>query len=427
MKGKGCNVLIFKITGWCFLCTFFMAEVFSQEYSLRFLASGSSSSPDIDRVVIPLDNPERPVDVVFDFTIEFWMKALPGDNTAGGCNPNEWYFGHVIIDRDVFDDGDYGDYGIVLCNRRIVAGVQRGNLGHGGVVGNTIVDDGNWHHIAVTRQASTGGIWLYVDGILDGSDLSSPSTGNISYRNGRPTGYPDDPTLVFGAEKHDYPGSLYYKGKLDEFRLSNTIRYTGNFSPPTGPFSTDVNTVALYPFNEGSGTVLTDVSGAAGGPSNGIILYGGTPVGPVWSFDSPFFPAFEVTNTNNLGNGSLRQTIQDAPPGSVIVFAPHLQGSIIQLTTPISIHKTLTIRDLNTSTVVVESGGSGPVFQVQSTGQVTLRHFRIRSGNGSSGRAIQNEGTLVLHDMLIDDLVPGAGSSILNTGNLQIAGQVIVE
>lgn len=133
------------------------------------------------------------------------MKAKSGDNNANGCNPNEWYFGNVIIDRDVFGDGDYGDYGIVLCNRRIVVGVQRSNLAHGGVVGNTIVDDAQWHHIAVTRQASSGGVWLYVDGILDASSNSSASSGNISYRNGRSTIYPDDPTLVFGAENMIIP------------------------------------------------------------------------------------------------------------------------------------------------------------------------------------------------------------------------------
>ena len=81
---------------------------YSQSYSLRFLASGNDVNTDIDRVVIPLDNPEKPVDVGMDFTIEFWMKAFPGDNIAAGCVPDQWYYGNVIIDRDVFGDGDYG-------------------------------------------------------------------------------------------------------------------------------------------------------------------------------------------------------------------------------------------------------------------------------------------------------------------------------
>ncbi len=400
----------------------------SQEYSLKFLASGSDINPDIDRIVIPLGNPGKPVNVASDFTVEFWMKAISGDNNANGCNPNEWYFGNVIIDRDVFGDGDYGDYGIVLCNRRIVVGVQRGNLMHGGVVGNTIVDDAQWHHIAVTRQASSGGVWLYVDGILDASNNSSASSGNISYRNGRSTIYPDDPTLVFGAEKHDYPGSLYYKGMLDEFRISNNIRYTSNFTPPNQPFFTDANTMALYHFNEGSGTILTDVSGASGGPSHGTIQYGGNPLGPVWSYDSPFHPVLEVTNTADSGPGSLRQVIADAPTGSTIVFSPSLQNPDIDLASPIVINKSLTIKDLNTQSIRVKTGSTGPVFRIENTTSlVVLSSFEIRSGNGMNARCIDNQGNLRLENMLIEDMSPGTGSCILNTGHLDIFGGVIID
>jgi len=400
----------------------------SQEYSLRFLGSGNSTNPDVDRIVIPLGNPEKPVNVSMDFTLEFWMKANPGDNQADFCNPNEWYFGNVIIDRDVFGDGDHGDYGIVLCNRRIVAGVQRANLMHGGVVGNSIVDDGVWHHVAVTRQASSGGVWLYIDGILDAGSSTGASTGDISYNVGRNSMYPDDPTLVFGAEKHDYPGSLYYKGKLDEFRLSANIRYTSNFTPSHQPFITDANTMALYHFNEGNGTMLHDVSGAVGGPSHGIIQYGGNPVGPVWSYDSPFHPAYEVTNTADLGEGSLRQIIADAQPGTTIVFSPLLQNLTINLNTPVIINKNLTIKDFNIPSIKIQATASGPVFHTGiAASQVLMRSFKIMSGNGPNARCIQNEGTLRLENMVVEDLVSGMGSCILNTGSLEIHGNVIVD
>jgi hypothetical protein len=47
------------------------------DFSLRFYGTGRDG---VDRVMIPLDAPPRPVDVGGDFTIEFWLKALPGDN-----------------------------------------------------------------------------------------------------------------------------------------------------------------------------------------------------------------------------------------------------------------------------------------------------------------------------------------------------------
>ncbi|MCA9670843.1 MAG: hypothetical protein KC503_34840, partial [Myxococcales bacterium] len=49
------------------------------------------------------------------------------------------------------------------------------------------------------------------------------------------------------------------------------------------------NTAALYHFDEGQGDVIGDSSGAAGGPSDGVRRFGGTPAGPLWSSETPFF------------------------------------------------------------------------------------------------------------------------------------------
>ena len=395
---------------------------------MQVLASGSTTNPDIDRVVIPIGNTGKPVNVAMDFTVEFWMKTKSRNKNANGCNPNEWYFGNVIIDRDVFGDGEYGDYGIVLCNRRIVVGVQRNNPGYGGMGGNTIVDDGVWHHIAVTRQASSGGVWLNIDDILDASSSSSLSTGDICYKVGRSTMYPHDPTLVFGAQKHDYQSFLYFKGKLDECRISNIKRYTSSFTPPIQAFISDASTFALYYFNDGSGTTLTDVSGASGGPSHGTIQYSGNPSGPTWSYDSPFHPALEVTNTADTRPGTLRQIISEAPSGSLIVFSPSLQNLTVNLNSSIAINKALIVEDKNTASITVHANGAGPVFLVEATASsVVLKSFKIRSCHGTNGRCIHNQGTLRLENMLIEDLTPGNGSCILNTGNLEIVGSVVVD
>ncbi|MCX8080032.1 MAG: LamG domain-containing protein [Bacteroidia bacterium] len=258
----------------------------SQNYCMRFYGHGTG---DIDRVKIPIDAPEKPADIgSTDFTIEFEMRALLSDNPKGGNAQaganDDWTLGHVIIDRDIFGPGDFGDFGISLCNGKIAFGVNNGSNSRT-IIGNTNVANNQWHHIAVTRQASNGTIRLYVDGNLDASFTNGPA-GNISYRNGRSTSWPNDPYLVLGAEKHDYDNNNYpsYNGHIDELRISNIIRYSGNsFVVPAMPFNTDANTVALYHFDEGSGTVLLDASGFSGGPSNGQVKFGGTPpAGPVW-------------------------------------------------------------------------------------------------------------------------------------------------
>ena len=173
-------------------------------------------------------------------------------------------------------------------------GVSGNGTGDRTVCGTAGVLDGLWHHVAVQRRRSDGWMWLFVDGALQ-SQADGPD-GDVSYPDdGVPGSYcggpctNSDPFLVIAAEKHD-AGAAFpsYSGWVDEVRLSTVIRYTANFTRPTQPFTTDAATAALYHFDEGSGTTLTDSSGAAGGPSPGVIKYGGAPFGPVWSTDTPF-------------------------------------------------------------------------------------------------------------------------------------------
>lgn len=258
--------------------------------SLRFHGHGTGF---IDRVLIPIDAPARPIDVGGDFTLEWWMQADLADNGSGACSPgnDNWITGNVVLDRDVFFDGDHGDYGVSLHGGVIAFGVHNGATG-AGICGSTIVADGAWHHVAVTRDATSGALAIWVDGALDGSGAGP--TGNVSYRDGRATGFTYDPYLVLGAEKHD-AGSSYpsYSGFLDELRVSTVVRYTGAFTPPATPFAADADTAGLFHFDEGpvgacTGTVVDD-SGAAGGPSNGSCAYGGSGTsGPEYAADTPF-------------------------------------------------------------------------------------------------------------------------------------------
>jgi hypothetical protein len=418
--------LLLKILNCIFIC---VSTLTAQEYSLRFLGTNNNNQgpTDVDRVKIPLDNPHRPVDVgASDFTVEFWIKANPDENQAGGCTPAEWYFGNIIIDRDIFDAGDHGDYGVAICNRRIVVGVERLSNGSKGVVGNTIIDDGQWHHIAFTRSFSNGQIRLFVDGNLDGALNSSDASGDVSYRNGRNTNYPNsDPYIVFGAEKHDYPNSLYFKGWLDEVRISNSIRYTSSFTPPLAPFNPDSNTMALYHFNEGSGNLLSDSSGASGGPSNGEIKYGGNPLGPQWSSDSPFYNPLLITTVADTGPGSLRNAVSVANQGAVINFASSLQQQTINLTNgTIVLNKDLQLINANNSQINIQVSGSGPVFQIQNGQNITLRNLRLTGGNGISGRILNNDGNLIIDQLTLVDNTPGSGSGIINTGNISIIGNI---
>lgn len=252
----------------------------AQNYALRFFGNGVN---DIDRVKIPIE-PHNKADVGYDFTIEFQMKADAADNPLGygaqeGYN-DDWTLGHIIVDRDIFGNGDYGDYGISLAGNRIAFGVNNGSWSYT-LIGGSNVANGQWRHIAVTRNSTTGQMRIFIDGVQVAS--ATGPTGDVSYRDNRPINQPwvNEPYIVLGAEKHDYDPTTYppYNGFLDELRISNVVRYTGNYTP-VEKFTDDANTMLLYHFDEPIGNIVYDYAIIAGPGVDGTINYGGNPAGP---------------------------------------------------------------------------------------------------------------------------------------------------
>ncbi|MFY9549540.1 MAG: PQQ-dependent sugar dehydrogenase [Thermoanaerobaculia bacterium] len=254
--------------------------------SLRFYGNGSG---DIDRVKVAIDdpsnaNPGPPADVgATDFTIEFWMKAAGADNTAPavacGANVN-WINGNIVVDRDRF--GLDRKFGVSIAGGKLVFGVSGDGTGDRTICGTRNVLDDRWHHVAVERRRTDGHLWLFVDGLLE-TEADGPD-GDISYPDAATPAAPNDPFLVFGAEKHDAgPAFPSYSGRLDEIRISTVLRYSGTFTRPRSAFTPDASTAALYHLDEATGDVVGDTSGAAGGPSNGDRRFGGSPAGPEWS------------------------------------------------------------------------------------------------------------------------------------------------
>lgn len=249
-------------------------------YALRFYGTGSG---DIDRVKIPVvsaTGTSLPVNVgATDFTLEFWVRFVSGENVSGPCQEGEdtWIYGNIIIDRDIFGVPDYGDFGISLYGGRVAFGVHNGSYGHT-ICSTATLAPQQWHHVAVTRRTN-GEMRIFINGSLSRS--AAGPAGSIAYRAGRTPGWPNEPYLVIGAEKHDYDPTTYpsFSGWVDEVRISNMIRYTADFTPPQAPFVADSATVGLYHFDEGTGTVVLDSSTGA---SHGERRVGGPQQGPVY-------------------------------------------------------------------------------------------------------------------------------------------------
>ena len=160
-----------------------------------------------------------------DFTIDLWIK------------PNSVAVG----DKHIFDTRDSG--ADANAGRLYLAGDQlRYNIGVSDVVtsGATTLSANTWYHIAVSRSGTD--LRLFVDGVEVGSTTNSTDLGSTK-------------RLFLGS---NFEGSNVYPGYIDSVRVSNTARYTEEFTTPNGPFSGDANALLLLNFDEGDGKLYTD-------------------------------------------------------------------------------------------------------------------------------------------------------------------------
>tara|TARA_R100000750_G_scaffold2994_1_gene2624 strand:- start:18 stop:746 length:729 start_codon:yes stop_codon:yes gene_type:complete len=117
------------------------------------------------------------------------------------------------------------------------------NQGSGTISSNT------WTHIALTRNSSNRfDFWEDGVSVANTTDASTIAdiTGNMYI------GYDED-------------SSQYFNGYIDEYRISDTARYTTGFAPSTTQFSSDANTLLLIHGGEaiasgttGSGATFVD-------------------------------------------------------------------------------------------------------------------------------------------------------------------------
>ena len=120
-------------------------------------------------------------------------------------------------------------------------------------VGNTSVRSGGtlatgtWYHVAVARNAGTTKLFL------DGVELGTGADTN-DYGSTKP--------VAIGSDYQATPTEAF-NGHIDEVRISKgAARFTGAFTPTTGEYTSDLNTVLLLHANgDDASTTFTDESG----------------------------------------------------------------------------------------------------------------------------------------------------------------------
>jgi hypothetical protein len=154
-----------------------------------------------------------------DFTIEFWVRA----NALGANNC-------ILTTGTSFAAGALGIAGGSSGNGMRYFDYNYNSSGSALVGDPTALTTGVWYHYAITR---TGSSWkLYRDG-------TSVSTG--TYAGAVNLAHTD--TLI-GAAGWDI-SNTDWNGWIDELRISNSVRYTSNFTPATTAFVNDANTLLL--------------------------------------------------------------------------------------------------------------------------------------------------------------------------------------
>lgn len=107
------------------------------------------------------------------------------------------------------------------------------------------------HYVAtINRGAAIGSDGLILGGGSDGSELPVPIENRLVL-GGVPT-----LTKVPMPDKMRFAAGVY----IDELRISNVVRYKGNYDVPTRAFAADTDTIGLYHFDEGSDQRYEDSS-----------------------------------------------------------------------------------------------------------------------------------------------------------------------
>ena len=209
----------------------------------------------------PISEPPPPP---ADFTIEWWQKV-----ESGGVNPRPWAVGlYPTHQLAISYESRTADY--FWINNSARAATPQDHRGQG------------WRHIAYVRDSGV------VKGYINGTQYTGniPSTQLITGTN--------VPLYVGTGEA----GAGNFNGYITNLHImKGYAKYTGNFTPPTGPTVPTISSVFLLPTTDNT-NAFVDATGR-----NGLTATAGS---TTWNSDTPFTaptPAGPYTRYNNSWGG----------------------------------------------------------------------------------------------------------------------------
>ena len=154
----------------------------------------------------------------FDFTIEMWVYPTAKNR-----------------DQNIFDQRTATTSQVapgIFVNTSNQLGYYVSNAYRIQSTANSI-DINTWYHIAVSRSGTSTRMFL------NGVQVGSTYTDTNNYVN---------QPIAIGAYNNGSTVLGSWQGYIDEVRVSNTARYTADFTPPSSAFTNDDNTLLLLHF-----------------------------------------------------------------------------------------------------------------------------------------------------------------------------------
>lgn len=178
----------------------------------------------------------------------------------------------------------------------INGGKFQGTVGGGQVVSTGNIDDGAWHHCVLEDSAGTT-LYVYVDGVLQGSSPTSITSVTGGGQIGRFT----------------LTGGYAWSGSISEVAFWNTEKYTSNFTPATSPYvGIEANLQTLYHLNDNAidssaGTSVQTTSlppGTVGGAYSQTLVASGGVSPYTWSLYSGSLPTGLTLSSSGAISGT---------------------------------------------------------------------------------------------------------------------------
>lgn len=166
-----------------------------------------------------------------DFTIDFWLYIPSAvDITSWSGYITRWG-----------DAGSVIDYVFYIGGATTLGAELRDVDNNSFYIDGGAITKGQWQHWALMRLSNV--LYMYRGGVLQNTTAMAPAMMS------------SDPPLIIGK---DESADRYCECSIDELRISNTGRYSGNFTPETSEYETDSYTKLLLHFNGVDGATTTE-------------------------------------------------------------------------------------------------------------------------------------------------------------------------